>query len=70
MISMWKNTLPQDTTHGISACVLFQIATLFNAIKDGRASVVTDHIDQFTKDGIKTKSGELIEADIIVQQQE
>ncbi len=39
---------------------------LFNAIKDKRASVVTDHIDQFTEDGILIKSGELIEADIIV----
>ena len=27
---------------------------LFNAIKVGRASVVTDHIEQFTKDGIQT----------------
>ena len=39
---------------------------LFNAIKVGRASVVTDHIEQFTKDGIQTKSGEVIDADIIV----
>ncbi len=29
-------------------------------------AVVTDHIDRFTKDGILTKSGELLEADIII----
>ena len=39
---------------------------LFNAIKDDRASVVTDVIERFTKDGILVKSGELIKADIIV----
>ncbi len=39
---------------------------LFKAIKSGKVSVVTDHIDRFTADGILTKSGDLIEADIIV----
>ncbi|MEL7445216.1 MAG: NAD(P)/FAD-dependent oxidoreductase [Pseudomonadota bacterium] len=39
---------------------------LFNAIKDKKASIVTGHIDAFEKDGIRLKSGELIEADIIV----
>ena len=39
---------------------------LFNAIKAGRASVVTDHIDRFTEDGIQIKSGEVIDADIVV----
>ncbi len=39
---------------------------LFNAIKDERASVVTDHIDRFTADGILVKSGKVIDADIIV----
>jgi len=39
---------------------------LFNAIKDKRASVVTDHIAKFTENGILTKSGEIINADIIV----
>lgn len=38
----------------------------FNAIKDGRASVVTDHIDRFTEKGILLKSGQELEADIIV----
>jgi len=39
---------------------------LFKVIKDGSASVVTDHIDRFTKDGILLKSGKQLEADIIV----
>ena len=39
---------------------------LFEAIKSGKVSVVTDHIDRFTPDGILTKSGELLEADIII----
>jgi cation diffusion facilitator CzcD-associated flavoprotein CzcO len=39
---------------------------LFEAIKTGKVSVVTDHIDRFTAEGILTKSGELLEADIII----
>ncbi len=39
---------------------------LFDAINDGRASVVTDHIDCFTESGIQMESGEKVEADIIV----
>ena len=39
---------------------------LFNAINEGKASVVTDHIDSFTSDGIKLKSGDELPADIIV----
>ncbi len=39
---------------------------LFEAIKSGRASVVTDHIDRFTETGIQMESGEKVEADIIV----
>lgn len=39
---------------------------MFKQLKAGRASVVTDHIDCFTADGIKLKSGEELQADIIV----
>ena len=39
---------------------------LFEAIKNGSASVVTDHIDCFDDSGIKLKSGEHLDADIIV----
>jgi monooxygenase len=39
---------------------------LFKAIKEKRASVVTNEIDTFTKDGIRLKDGSELEADIIV----
>ena len=39
---------------------------LFKVLRQGKASVVTDHIDTFTRQGIKLKSGETLEADIIV----
>ena len=41
-------------------------ADLFRAIREGRVSIVTDHIDTFTEDGLLLKSGERLEADIIV----
>jgi monooxygenase len=39
---------------------------LFEAIRSGKAEVVTDHIDRFTKTGILLKSGKTLDADIIV----
>jgi cation diffusion facilitator CzcD-associated flavoprotein CzcO len=39
---------------------------LFRAIREGRASVVTDYIEAFTETGLKLKSGEQLDADIIV----
>jgi monooxygenase len=39
---------------------------LFEAVKAGRVSIVTDHIDHFTETGISLKSGEELEADIVV----
>ncbi|WP_397401161.1 flavin-containing monooxygenase [Phenylobacterium sp.] len=41
-------------------------ADMFKEIKAGRASVVTDHIETFTKDGIRLKSGQELKADVIV----
>ena len=38
----------------------------FKVIKEGEASIITDCIDCFTKNGIILKSGEIIEADIII----
>lgn len=38
----------------------------FKAVKKGKVKMVTDHIDHFTKNGIKLKSGEELNADIIV----
>ena len=39
---------------------------LFQGIRSGKASVVTDEIDRFTAEGIKLKSGEVLKADIVV----
>jgi monooxygenase len=39
---------------------------LFEAIREGRASVVTDRVDTFTERGLKLVSGEELEADLIV----
>jgi len=41
-------------------------ADLFDALKLGTASVVTDHIESFTERGIQLKSGQHLDADIIV----
>jgi monooxygenase len=41
-------------------------ADLFDAIRSGSTSVVTDHIETFTERGILLKSGKTLEADIIV----
>lgn len=39
---------------------------LFEAVKSGRVSIVTDHIDHFTEDGIRLESGDELKADIII----
>ena len=39
---------------------------LFNSIKSGKASVVTDQIDSFTESGLKLKSGKELDADIVI----
>jgi len=41
-------------------------ADLFEAINAGKASIVTGHIEAFEAKGIRLKSGELLEADIII----
>ena len=39
---------------------------LFTAFRQGRASMVTDHIERFTPTGLRLRSGAEIEADIVV----
>jgi len=39
---------------------------MFKAVSAGKAEVVTDHIDHFTKTGIQLKSGRHIDSDIII----
>ena len=38
----------------------------FTAIRDGRASVATDHVESFDETGIRLRSGEHLDADVIV----
>jgi cation diffusion facilitator CzcD-associated flavoprotein CzcO len=39
---------------------------LFTSLREGKASVVTDHIETFTENGIRLASGKELEADVIV----
>nr|WP_233475771.1 NAD(P)/FAD-dependent oxidoreductase [Bradyrhizobium brasilense] len=39
---------------------------LFESLRNGRSSVVTDQIETFTRGGIKLKSGNVLDADIVV----
>ncbi|CAL9415776.1 FAD-containing monooxygenase EthA [Actinosynnema sp. ALI-1.44] len=39
---------------------------LFKAVNRGKASVVTDHIDEFVPEGIRLESGKVLPADIVV----
>jgi cation diffusion facilitator CzcD-associated flavoprotein CzcO len=39
---------------------------LFIALREGRASVVTDHVETFTEAGIRLRSGRELEADLVV----
>jgi monooxygenase len=39
---------------------------LFLAIREGKASIITDQIETFTETGIRTQSGQQLDADIIV----
>ncbi len=39
---------------------------LFQGIRSGKASVVTDEIERFTETGIQLRSGTHLDADIIV----
>jgi cation diffusion facilitator CzcD-associated flavoprotein CzcO len=41
-------------------------ADLFEAIREGRAAVVTDQIETFTENGVQLQSGEHLEADLVV----
>ncbi|MGW6425186.1 flavin-containing monooxygenase [Nocardia sp. NPDC055053] len=41
-------------------------ADLFKSIKSGAAEVVTDHIETFLPEGIRLRSGRVLEADIVI----
>ncbi|HSM95513.1 MAG TPA: NAD(P)/FAD-dependent oxidoreductase [Rhizomicrobium sp.] len=76
LIGMVKKELPADydvKTHFTpyynpwdQRLCLVPDSDFFQSIKDGKTSVVTDHIETFTPGGIKLKSGRELDADIIV----
>ncbi len=39
---------------------------LFEALRDGRASIVTDAIERFTETGVRLRSGAVLDADVVV----
>ncbi|MET0423189.1 MAG: NAD(P)/FAD-dependent oxidoreductase [Actinoplanes sp.] len=39
---------------------------LYTAVRQGRAAVVTDHVDTFVPGGIRLRSGRVLEADVVV----
>jgi cation diffusion facilitator CzcD-associated flavoprotein CzcO len=60
-----KHFTPQYDPWDQRLCVAAD-ADLFRAIRAGRVSVVTDHIDHFTRHGIWLASGQELRADVIV----
>jgi monooxygenase len=60
-----KHFTPQYNPWDQRLC-LVPDSDLFNSIRDGRASVVTDQIETFTETGLELKSGEHLDADIVV----
>jgi cation diffusion facilitator CzcD-associated flavoprotein CzcO len=60
-----KHFTPQYNPWDQRLC-LVPDSDLFTSIRDGRATVVTDQIETFTERGLELKSGEHLDADIIV----
>ncbi len=60
-----KHFTPQYNPWDQRLC-LVPDSDLFKAIREGRATVVTDHIETFTETGLQLKSGAHHDADIIV----
>lgn len=60
-----KHFTPQYNPWDQRLC-LIPNSDLFHAIRSGKASIVTDHIATFTEKGLMLRSGEELEADIII----
>jgi cation diffusion facilitator CzcD-associated flavoprotein CzcO len=60
-----KHFTPQYEPWDQRLCIVPD-SDLFKAMREGRVSVVTDHIDTFTETGLQLNSGEHLDADIIV----
>jgi monooxygenase len=76
LIDMARKALPADfdvDTHLVpkygpweQRLCLVPDSDMFNALSNGTAEIVTDHIDHFTATGIALKSGQHLDADVIV----
>jgi monooxygenase len=76
LLDMAKKELPKETNFERDwtppygpweqRLCLIPDSDMYQAVSNGSAEVVTDHIDHFTAKGIKLKSGRELEADIIV----
>lgn len=64
-VSVGKDFNPPYNPWDQRLCVV-PSGDLFKVLRQGKASIVTDHIDTFVPEGIKLKSGEVLEADIII----
>jgi len=60
-----KHFTPQYNPWDQRLC-LVPNSDLFRSIKEGKASVVTDHIETFTETGLRLKSGAQLDADVVV----
>jgi monooxygenase len=60
-----KNFVPRYGPWEQRLC-LVPDSDMFEAINKGKAQIVTDHIDRFTATGVQLKSGQHLDADIIV----
>src|SRR5919107_701684 len=60
-----KHFTPQYNPWDQRLC-LVPDSDLFRAIREGRASVVTDRVESFTETGLRLKSGGQLDADIVV----
>lgn len=60
-----KHFTPQYNPWDQRLCVVPD-SDLFKAMREGRVSLITDHINTFTETGLQLNSGEHLDADIIV----
>ena len=60
LLLIFKNSCYEKTRSTII------LRTLQCLIREGKASIVTGHIDHITEGGIKMKSGEHVDADLII----
>jgi cation diffusion facilitator CzcD-associated flavoprotein CzcO len=60
-----KHFTPQYNPWDQRLC-LVPDSDLFRAIREGKASVVTDHIETFTETGLRLRSGGHLDADVVV----